>query len=385
MKVKSIISALLVVITIACSQQKDELEAKKEELNTLKSQQHDLKVKIASLEDEISSIDPEFAKINRKESLVTTVPVKYGKFEHMIEVSGSVRSKKNVVLSAENTGNITNVVVVEGDMVKRGQLIASQNTEVLQKQLAQLETQYDLANEMYKKRSNLWEKEIGTEVQYLEAKNDKESLEQQIANVKAQIAKSSIRAPFDGSIEQVYVNNGEMAMSGNPIAQIVNHSGLFVSADISESFVGSFDKGDTAIIDFPSLNETIKAKITAVGQVIDPQNRTFKVEIRLPDLDFKIKPNLLAVVKITDYEKQNASIVPSNLIQQDMTGEYVFVTEENGEQDQLIAKKIHIERGKTYKNETLVLSGLTGKESLINEGFKEVIDGSPVKVVENVL
>jgi len=210
-------------------------------------------------------------------------------------------------------------------------------------------------------------------------------LEQQIANVKAQIAKSSIRAPFDGSIEQVYVNNGEMAMSGNPIAQIVNHSGLFVSADISESFVGSFDKGDTAIIDFPSLNETIKAKITAVGQVIDPQNRTFKVEIRLPDLDFKIKPNLLAVVKITDYEKQNASIVPSNLIQQDMTGEYVFVTEENGEQDQLIAKKIHIERGKTYKNETLVLSGLTGKESLINEGFKEVIDGSPVKVVENVL
>jgi len=383
MTIKHIALILTIFSVFYACQQKEDLEAKKEKLNNLKKEQHELKTKIDALEEEISKLDPEFAKINRKAALITTVPVKKGKFEHRVEVSGSVRSKKNVTLSAENPGNIISVLVSEGDNVKKGQLIASQDTQVLQKQLGQLETQYDLAKEMFKKQSNLWDQKIGTEVQYLEAKNRKESLEQQIANVKAQIAKSSIRAPFNGSIEQVYVNDGEMAMPGTQIAQIVNHSGLYVSADVSESYVGAFAQGDTVIIDFPSLNESIKARITAVGQVIDPQNRTFKVEIRLPKIDFKVKPNLLAVVKITDFEKHDASIVPSNLIQQDLTGEYVFITSKNS--DQLVAKKVHIERGKTYKNETLVLSGLTGNEQLIDDGFKEVIDGSPVKVVENVL
>src|SRR5690606_38460631 len=121
------------------------------------------------------------------------------------------------------------------------------------------------------------------------------------------------KAPFDGTIEKVFVNDGEMVMSGNPVAQIVNHSGMYVSADVSETYVGTFERGDVAVIEFPSIQQTIEAKITAVGQVIDPQNRTFKVEIKLPNTDFKVKPNMVAVVKIKDFEKENASIVPLNL------------------------------------------------------------------------
>lgn len=379
---QSVLAITLLALLYACQPQ-DKVSGKKEELNQLKKDYHDLKVKIAALEEEIAKEDPDFAKANRKEVLVTAVPVRNGTFTHMVEVSGNVTSKRNVVLSAENMGNIVKVSVVEGDFVRQGQLIASQDASVLQKQLSQLETQYELAESLFKKQSNLWEKKIGTEVQYLEAKNNKESLEQQIANVKTQISKSYIKAPFDGTIEKVFVNDGEMVMSGNPVAQIVNHSGMYVSADVSETYVGTFERGDVAVIEFPSIQQTIEAKITAVGQVIDPQNRTFKVEIKLPNTDFKVKPNMVAVVKIKDFEKENASIVPLNLIQQDMTGEYIYVVEKKG--DDLFAKKAHIQRGKTYKNETLVLSGLNGYDQVINDGFKEVIDGSPVRIVENVL
>lgn len=383
MAIKQSVLAITILSLLFACQPEDKVTGKKEELNQLKSDYHELKLKIASLEEEIAKEDPDFAKANRKTTLVTTVPVRQGTFTHMVEVSGSVTSKRNVVLSAENIGNIVRVNVVEGDFVRQGHLIASQDASVLQKQLSQLETQYELAESLFKKQSNLWEKKIGTEVQYLQSKNDKESLEQQIANVKTQISKSYIKAPFDGTIERVFVNDGEMVMSGNPVAQIVNHSSMFVSADVSESYVGTFEKGDVAVIEFPSIQKSVEAKITAVGQVIDLQNRTFKVEIRLPNMDFKVKPNMVAVVKIKDFEKENAAVVPVNLIQQDMTGEYIFVVEKNG--DNLLAKKAHIERGKTYKNETLVLSGLNGYNEVIKDGFKEVIDGSPVRIVESVL
>ncbi len=383
MKLNQIIATLLILFVAFACEKADKAAKKKEELAELKSQQHELKEEITKLEEEISKLDPEFAKQNRKATLVTTVPVTSGKFTHMVEVSGSVKSKKNVILSTQSVGAILSVNVIEGDFVKAGQLIARQDNQILQKQLAQLETQHELAAEVFRKQANLWEKQIGTEIQYLEAKNNKESLEQQIANVKAQISKTYVKAPFNGTIENVFVNEGEMAMGGTRIAQIVNHSGLYVSADVSESYVNSFKKGDSVIIEFPAINETIKSRISAIGQVIDLQNRTFSVEVQLPKIDFKVKPNLIAVLKIKDFEENNTSIVPTNLIQQDMSGEYVFITENSGEQ--VVAKKAHIKSGMTYKNNTMIISGLKGGEDLIKDGFKEVIDGTPLKIVDSVL
>ena len=371
-----------VFISNSC-QQKNELAAKKEELATLQKEQQAINSKIEKVRLELAKLDPEFGKSIRKATLITTMPVKNNKFEHYVEVSGSVYSKKNVVLSAENTGNIIRVNVIEGDEVKKGSVIASQDSQLLQKQLEQLQTQYELANELFKKQTKLWERNIGTEVQYLEAKNRKENLEQQIANVKTQISKSNIRAPFSGTIEKVFINVGEIAPMGSPVVQIVNHLDVFVSADLSESYVGSFSKGDEVIIEFPSINQSISSRISAIGQVIDDQNRTFKVEARLNNLTFKVKPNLLAVVKLKDFEKENAAIVPTNLIQQDKNGEFVYIVD--GSDDNVLAKKTAIKRGQTYKNETLVLNGLQGSEMLINDGFRDVTDGSLVRIVENVL
>lgn len=376
-----LILGLFVMITIAC-EQKDPVQAKKAELKSKKVELQKIKTSIAELEKELSALDPEFAKNNRKATLITTKSVELKKFEHYVEVSGAVKSRKNVLLSAENMGNVNRIYAKEGNEVKRGQLLIDMDTELYKRNLDQLETEYALAKTMFEKRTNLWRQNIGTEVQYLESKNRKESIERQIANIKTQISKSKVRAPFAGTIEGVYVKEGEMAQMGSPLARIVNHRDMYIRADMSESFIGRFKKGDWVIINFPSLDKTIESSISSVGQVIDEQNRTFAIEAQLPLTDFTIKPNLLAIVKLKDFEKADAVVVPSKLIQKDNKGDFVFITEENNES--LIAKKIQIQRGVTYKNNTMILDGLSGSEVLIDEGFRNVAEGSKLKIVENI-
>ena len=377
-----LILAIFISATIAC-EQKDPLQAKKDELKSKKSELQKIKASITDLEKEIASLDPEFAKDNRKATLITTKSVELKDFEHYVEVSGAVKSRKNVLISAENMGNVNRIYAKEGNEVKRGQLIIDLDTELYQRNLDQLETEYTLAKTMFEKQTNLWKQNIGTEVQFLEAKNRKESIERQIANIKTQISKSKIRAPFAGTIESVYVREGEMAQMGSPLLRIVNHKDMYIRADLSESYIGKFSKGDHVIINFPSIDKTIESTISSVGQIIDEMNRTFAIEALLPVTNFTIKPNLLAIVKLKDFQKSNAVVIPSKLIQKDNKGDFVFVSEDNGEG--LVAKKIPITRGITYRNNTLVLDGLEGGEVLIDEGFRNVAEGTRLRIVENVM
>ena len=376
-----LLTALMVAFS-ACNH-KDPLQAKKDQLTEYKTEVQGLQEKIKSLETEIAKQDPEFAKVNRKATLITATPVKKEKFTHYVEVSGSVESKKNVLISAENPGSIQRIYLNEGATVKKGQLILTQDTQLLQKNLKQLNTQYDLAKTMYEKQKNLWDKNIGTQVQYLEAKNKKESLEDQIANVQTQIGKSQVRAPFDGTIDDIPVREGEMAQPGSPLVRIVNHRSMYATADLSEAYIGKFNQGDPAILFFPSLNKTINSRVSAIGQVIEPKNRTFEVEAKLPDAGVAAKPNLLVVLKLKDFEADDVAVIPTNLIQQDNTGDFVYVVSDTGKIQ--VAKKVHIERGLTYKENTMVKSGLTGNEKLVEEGFREVTEGNKVKIVDNVM
>lgn len=372
-----------IILSISACEQKDPLQAKKEELKSQKTKLQKIKTSITELEKEISAMDPDFAKKNRKATLITTTDVEKKTFEHYVEVSGAVKSRKNVLISAENMGNINRILVKEGNEVKRGQLLLSLDIELYQRSLDQLETEYALAKTMFEKQSNLWGQNIGTEVQYLEAKNRKESLENQIANIKTQISKSQIRAPFAGTIENVLVREGEMAQMGSPLVRIVNHRDMYIKADLSESHIGKFKKGDEVVIYFPSINQTIQSRISSVGQIIDIMNRTFSIEALLPLTKFTIKPNLLAIVKLRDIEINGAVVIPAKLIQKDNKGDFVFIAKKDS--NELIARKIQIDRGITYKNNTMITNGLTGDETLINEGFRDVADGGKVKVVENVL
>lgn len=364
----------LVFLAASCATE-DGVEAKKAELEQLKAESNEISKQISDLEAELIKLDPEFAKANHKSILITTAQAKRGRFEHYVEVTGSVLSKKNVNISAETSGRILEVPAIEGMRVAKGQVLARIDSESIQRSIEELQNTLDLANTLFEKQERLWKQQIGTEVQYLEVKNRKEGLERNLASLKTELAKAVIRAPFSGTVETVQVRLGELVQPGAPMFQFVGESDLFIEADISESYVGVLTKGDSVDVSFPSINQDIQTKVSAVGAIINPNNRTFKVEVFLPSLPM-VKPNMISVLKIQDYESNDAVTVPSYLILSDNRGDYIFVVAEG------VAKKKYVERGKTFDKETEILKGLEGNEVLVDKGFREVGDNFNVNIAQ---
>lgn len=364
----------LVVLAASCSKP-SELESKKAELESLKSQLSEINASIKTLEDELSKLDPEFAAQNKKSILITTAPAQKGEFVHFVEVTGSVLSKKNVSISAETGGRILEVPAIEGMRVSKGQILARIDSESIQRSIDELQTNLDLAQTIFEKQERLWKQQIGTEVQYLEAKSRKEGLERNLASLKTQLDRSYVRAPFNGTVETVNVRLGELVQPGTPVVQFVGESDLFIEADISEAYIGVLSKGDSVDVSFPSISKTIQTKVSAVGAIINPNNRTFKVEVFLPNMP-EVKPNMISVLKIQDYKNPNGVTVPGHLILSDTKGDYVFVVE-NG-----MAKKRYVKRGKAYANQTEIIEGLQGNETLVDKGFREVGDNFSVNIAE---
>jgi len=376
----SLLLSLSILLLAACGGNTDNIEAKKEQLATYKKEMNELSQKISSLEKEIAEMDPSFTQNTRKTTLITTTPVQTKTFKHFVEVRGSVASRNNVTLSTEVPGRIVSVKVKEGQRVRKGEVLVSLDAETIRNSIKELQTSLELATTRFERQANLWEKKIGTEIQYLEAKNRKESLERNLETARSQLAQTIIRAPFSGNIDKVMARIGEMAQPGVPLVRIVSLTDMYIEADLSESLLGKFQEGDSVEVTFPSLNKQVQTTISAIGQVINPNNRTFTIEIRLPESDDLLKPNLLAVVKIKDFEANDAVVIPTNLIQTDNSGDFVYITKQGDEVTE--AEKVHVERGLTYNNETLITSGLQGNEKLIKEGFREVAEGVAVKEAE---
>lgn len=358
----------------ACAKEEG-VEAKKIELQNLKAQLNEINISIKSLETEIATLDPDFAKQNRKSILITTASVRKGRFEHYVEVTGSVLSKKNVSISAETLGRILTIPAVEGMYVEKGAVLATIDSESMQRNMDEVQNSLSLAKTLFDKQARLWDQQIGTEVQYLESKNRVEGLERNLASLKTQLAKTVIRAPFSGTIETVSARLGELVQPGMPMFQFVGVSDLFIEADISESYVGVLNRGDSVDVHFPSINTELKTKVSSVGAIINPNNRTFKVEVVLPRLA-NVKPNMITVLKIQDYESMDAVIVPSHLILSDNRGDYVFTVTDG------IARKIYVKRGKTFDQETEILEGLQGTETLVDKGFRDVGDNFTVNIAQ---
>ncbi|MCL6257610.1 efflux RND transporter periplasmic adaptor subunit [Aquiflexum sp. TKW24L] len=364
----------ILVLAASCSP-KDEISIKKEELAKMKSDAANLRNSIEALEKELAVMDPEFAKENRKSVLVSTLNAEKKHFEHFVDVTGSVLSKKNVSISGEVLGRIQEIVAVEGMRVNKGQILAKIDAESILRNIEEVQKQLELATILFDKQERLWKQQIGTEIQYLESKNRKESLETNLATLKTQQSRTLVRAPFNGTVESVQVRLGELVQPGVPMFQFVGESDLFIEADVSERYVGLIQRGDSVEISFPSINKSLNAKITSVGAIINPNNRTFKVEIAVPSLEY-LKPNMISVIKIKDYENLTAVTVPNYLILQDNKGDYVFTVDES------VSKKRYIKRGKTYQEVTEVLEGLTGSEVLIDKGFREVGDNFVVNIAK---
>ncbi|WP_158857006.1 efflux RND transporter periplasmic adaptor subunit [Lunatibacter salilacus] len=358
---------------ISCSKENSDLDQKKKQLQEYQNEAAELKVKMDELSTEIAQLDPEFARSERKAVLVTTTQPKTGTFTHYVEVTGSVLSKKNVNISAEVAGRIQEVKAMEGMRVRKGEELAVIDAESVDRNIDELKGQLELATTIFEKQQRLWDQQIGTEVQFLEAKNRMENLEKSLATLNIQKDRTVVRAPFDGTVESVMVRLGELVQAGSSMFNFVGESDLYIEGDVSEKYVGVLQQGDSVQVVFPSIDKQLDTKVTAVGAVINPNNRTFKVEVFLPRMDL-VKPNMLSVLRINDYQNKEAIVVPSYLILQDNQGDYVFVVEND------TAKKKYVKRGMTQRDDTEIMEGLDGSETLIDKGFREVGNNARVNI-----
>lgn len=368
---------LILVFAIGCS---SDLETKKAEVEELKTQIQDLKGQVVALEEEIKKEDPTYGKVTVNKTLITVLEVAPRYFEHKIEVRGAVESRTNVTVSPQVPGKIERVNVVAGQDVKKGQLLFTLDSDIINNNIAELKTALELATIMANKQENLWKKNIGTEVQYLQAKNNKESLERKLATAKSQLDQTRVLAPFSGTVDALDAKVGEMAQPGMPLVRIVNPNDVYISSDVSERFIGKFKKADKAEIYFPSQGRKMVSQVSSVGQVINSQNRTFEMEVYLPKLDFPVKPNQVVVLNLRDYQNEQALVVPTQLIQKDNKGSFVFEIVKDG--SNLVAKKVYVETGVTYNNETEIKSGLKANQRLANKGFRELSEGVIVSIKE---
>lgn len=374
---------LIFIAAISCSDESKPLttEEKKDKLKTYQTELQDLRAKIVELETEIASEDPDFKSAIDKSVLVAVNnPVKK-RFVHKLEVRGEVASKKNVVVSAEVPGAIEQVHVNSGDLIRKGDKLISLNSSVIRNSIEEVKTSLEMAKIVYEKQKRLWDQNIGTEIQYLEAKNNRDALQNKLYTLWAQLAQYTLKAPFDGKVDLVNGKVGEMAQPGIPLVRLMSPNDMYITSDISENYSGKFDTGDTVSIKIPGMDTTVVSTVTSIGQVINEQNRTFAVEYKLPELNREIKPNHVVIIEITDYENPKTYTLPTGIILKDNDGKYVFKTEEGG--DGLIAVKSHIEVGMSFNGETEIKSGLEGNENVIHQGFRELAEGYAVRISSN--
>jgi len=358
---------------IACNNEdKNSLEAKKTELVKLEKKADDLHFKIKELRAEIEKLDtanyqPETGK------LVNIEPLEIKHFRHYIEMQGNAQSKENVLILPEASGVVKQILVSEGQNVSKGQTLIVIDDELITKQLDELKTQYELALTIFNKQQSLWEQNIGSEVQFLEAKNRKETLEKTIGRIESQLAKYRVQSPINGTVDEILINTGELASPGRQVIRVVNLEEIQIHADAPETYVGSIRKGDSVQVNFPAVNINRQAVILAVGQVINPINRTFGVDVKISNADKTLKANLMAILKVADYENKKALTVPTKWIQQDHNEDFVFVAVM--EEGVKVARKQVIEKGRTYGGETEIISGLKAGDILITEGSRDITDG----------
>ncbi len=301
---------------------------------------------------------------------VTVIKVQQKTFEHFFEVHGNVEASENAAIYTQVPGRIRQIHVVEGQEVKKGDLLISIDAAQLESGIKELEKGLELATKMYLKQKALWDQKIGSEIQFLEIKNNKESLEQRMATTKEQLNMYKIRAPFNGVVDDIVPKIGEAAAPGFPVARVLNLRKVYLEGAVSEKYISSVHAGGFVEVKFPSLNESIKGKVSRVGNFINPANRTFQVKVEFNNVKGKYKPNQLAVMKIRDYQAKDAIVVPSRIVQQDRSGQdYVYTFEGTGIQR---VKKIELKLGAFYDGFVEVISGLDSSVILIDKGSKSV-------------
>lgn len=344
----------------------------------ISTEQKDLQAKLEKLNAYIAERDTV-----KKLPLVTVFKAKDTLFYHYLELQGNVKTKQNVVVYPEMSGTLNRVYVKEGQKVFKGQLLASIDDGGLGQQVAQLESQAALAKTTFERQKRLWEQNIGSEIQYLQAKTNYESASKVVAQAKSQLGKSTIRAPFAGVIDEVITDQGTVVSPGqSQVFRIVNLDNMYIETDVPESYITSVSKNKDVLVEFPVLGKSVNAKVRQAGNFINPSNRTFKIEVAVPNKDKTIKPNLTAKLRINDYTSENALLIPQSIISENASGQqYIYVVKDINGNDEATAVRTIIETGKTQGDVIEVLTGLENGAVIIEEGARSVKDGQLVKIL----
>ncbi|NEM96098.1 efflux RND transporter periplasmic adaptor subunit [Pontibacter sp. BT327] len=372
-RITGIAAMALILGLSACGSKGNDKES---QLAALREQQVTIEKQIAELETQLKA---EGKKVNRPKKTVpvTVVALQPETFSHYLEMQGRVDFDQNVLVSARVPGVLTSVRVQPGDRVSKGQTMATIDAQVLEQNMAELRTRLDLARIAYEKQKNLWDQKIGTEMQYLTAKNNKEALERNLAALQQQRDQYNIKAPVSGVVDEVIPNTGEAVAPGIGIIRVVNVAGGKIVAEVSEAYLTRIKKGDKAIVYFPDLKKEVQTTVNVVGNFINPTSRTYTVELKLDNAnEVEMRPNLVAVVRIQDYENKNTIVVPVNLVQRDEKSEFVYVAQKEGEG--YVAAKRMVKTGQSYKGNTEVLSGLAANDQVITAGYQNLNEGQPV-------
>lgn len=361
----------------------NELGRKKAELDSLKAAYKDLGEKIKEMDAWIAEND---STVKKNLPSVTTFVLNPTRFEHFVEVHGNVKADKSADLYAAGGGRVKRVLVQEGDRVRKGDLLIDLDNGAMDQQIVAAKAGFNLAKEVFEKQGRLWEQKIGSEVQYLSAKSQKEQAEASLAALQEQHRMMEVTAPFDGIVDDIMVQAGDMTSPMAPTARVVDPNGASLEADVPESYLQRVKNGDPVKVEFPSLGDTLSATLTNVSRFINPANRTFRVSVRMPAGSDMVRPNLLSLIHVRDLVKDSALVVPSKVIQEDVQGNnYVFILEnKDGKQ---LTRKVMVNRLADHKQNTMIgvsdgnASQLIGA-TLVEEGAKSVGDGQEVKVTK---
>lgn len=335
-----------------------------------------LKDQKAQLEAQIVELEKQVAPPAKKVKVVSLSQIKTEPFRHYIDLQGKVDAEESVMVTAKMPGSLKKVYVKNGDNVRQGQLLAEVDDAVMLKSLAELEGQLKTAEDIFNRQKTLWDQKIGTEVQFIQAKNGKESLERSISTLKEQWSMTKIYAPTSGTVDMVMLKQGQAIAPGAPLCSVINLSDLKIKGDVTEVYAAKVRKGDRVLVLFPDLGKEINTVVTYVSKTINPMTRTFSVECALPaGADYRA--NQVAVMKIIDYQNANAVSIPVNLIQNAADGDYVIALDKNGNNSGT-AKKVLVKQGSNYNGQVEILSGLRPGDWVISTGFQDVNNGETV-------
>ncbi|MDT0675170.1 efflux RND transporter periplasmic adaptor subunit [Autumnicola musiva] len=352
----------------------DNLEEIRQTKAQLSKQQSELTAKIDQLDEAINRLDK-----SKRLNLVTVEPINDTVFKHYAQVQGDVATDQNIVIYPEFSGILNDVRVKEGERVTKGEVLATIDDGGLSSELAQLEAQSTLAKTTFERQKRLWNQNIGSEMQFLEAQTNYESMQNSVNRLKSQLAKTVIKAPFSGIIDEVMTEQGEVVNTGQTqLFRLVNLNNMYVEADIPESYLGQIQQGTDVKVQIASRE--FDGKVSQVSNTINPSNRTFQVKVSVPNEEGLIKPNQIATLQLNDYTAEDAIIVPENTVQKNAMGEsLVYVLENKNEQNNTgTAKKVIVKTGYVSNDSIEITSGLQAGQTLIVEGSKNLRDGQEV-------